>query len=291
MGTRASDVVAYIDATSSYVKQCIHCQRFKGSTGLQQPFKELPSVGKPLERIGIDLTDMIAGSQGYRYVLSVVDHFSRFYPLKFKRTQGVIEALAQYVTDFGAPRSIVLDNGGEFTSQAFQQFCQQHLITLYYTTPYHPQGNAITERLHRTLKTMLATLCQGHPLRWPRLLQTCQTTMNAAVHTSIAQQPYFAFFSRPAPRSVGTRLPTITGEEDDISIALRVIKETQEKMTRKYHEVAYRKRKEQILNSGALVWVNREGNEPGVCKKLCVKWNGAYQAYQVVEVLRDVEVL
>ncbi len=137
---------------------------------------QLPSVGKPLERVGIDLTDMIAGSQSYRYVLSVVDHFSRyvkFYPLNSKHTQRVIEALAQYVTDFGAPHNIVLDNGGEFTSHAFLQFCQQHLITLYNTTPYHPQGNAITERLHRTLKTMLAILlCQGHPLRWPRLLQT-----------------------------------------------------------------------------------------------------------------------
>ncbi len=159
---------------SNYVKQCVTCQRFKGQTGLQQPFQELPSVGKPFERVGIDLTDTIAGSQGYRYVLSVVDHFSRyvkFYLLKSKHTQGIIEALAQYVTDFGAPHSIVLDNGGEFTSQTFQQFCQQHLITLYYTTPYHPQGIAITERLHRTLKTILATLSQGHPLRWPRLLQ------------------------------------------------------------------------------------------------------------------------
>ncbi len=119
---------------SNYVKQCIPCQRFKEPTGLQQPFKELPSVGKPLERKGIYLTDINAGSQVYKYVLSVVDHFSRyvkFYPLKSKHTQGVIEALAQYVTDFGAPHSIVLDNGGEFTSQAFQHFCQQHLITLY----------------------------------------------------------------------------------------------------------------------------------------------------------------
>ncbi len=49
---------------SNYVKQCIPCQRFKGSTELQQPFKGLPSIGKPLERIGIDLTDMIAESQG-----------------------------------------------------------------------------------------------------------------------------------------------------------------------------------------------------------------------------------
>ncbi len=41
-------------------------------------------MGRPLERVGIDLTDMIAGSQGHRYVFTV-DHYSRFvkfYPLK-----------------------------------------------------------------------------------------------------------------------------------------------------------------------------------------------------------------
>ncbi len=108
--------------------------------------------------------------------------------------------------------------------------------------------------------------------------------MNVAVHTSTSQQLYFAFFSRPAPRVVGTRLPTITGGENDISIARRVIKETQEKMTRKYREVANRKCNEQKVNSSALVWIKREVNEPGVCKKLCVKWNGPYK---LVEVLRD----
>ncbi len=108
--------------------------------------------------------------------------------------------------------------------------------------------------------------------------------MNAANYTSTAQQPYFAFFSRLAPRVVGTRLPTITCVEDNISIVRSVIKETQKKMTRKYREVANWKRKEQKVNSGALVWVKREVNEPGVCKKLCVKWNSPYK---VVEVLRD----
>ena len=274
-----------VDVTN-YVKQCVTCQRFKGQAGLQQPFQELPSVGQPLERVGIDLTDMISGSQGYRYVFTIVDHFSRFvkfFPLKSKNTHGVIEALEQYVTDFGTPRGIVLDNGGEFTSQDFKDFCQRHLITLYYTTPYHPQGNAITERLHRTLKSILATLCQGHPLRWPRLLQTCQATMNAAVHTSIAQQPYFAFFSRHAPRLVGTRLPTVDGEVDDFDVARQVIRETHEKMTQRYRRVANRKRKEQRVDIGALVWIKRETTESGVCKKLSVRWNGPYQ---VVEVLR-----
>ena len=94
-----------VDVTN-YVKQNVTSQRFKGQAGLQQPFQELPSVGKPLERVGIDLTDMISGSEGYRYVFTIVDHFSRFvkfYSLKSKHTHGVIEALEQYVTDFGAP--------------------------------------------------------------------------------------------------------------------------------------------------------------------------------------------
>ena len=270
-----------------YVKQCSTCQRYKSHPGLQQPWRELPPVGQPLDRVGIDLTDMIAGAQGYRYVMTVVDHYSRFvkfYPLKTKHTQTVIEALEQYVADFGPPQGIVLDNGGEFTSQAFQQFCKGHLITLYYTTPYHPQGNGVVERMHRTLKSVLAALCQGHPLRWPRLLQSCQTAMNAAVHTTTGCQPYFAFFSRYAPSLVGSRLPVVDGEEDDLTVAHRIIRETHEKMSRKYRSIANRNRKDQRVEAESLVWVKRETTDPGVCKKLCVRWDGPYR---VVQVLRE----
>ncbi len=53
-----------------YVKNCITCQRFKGHTGLQQLWKEPPHVSKPMERMGIDLTDMVAEVQGFRYVMT-----------------------------------------------------------------------------------------------------------------------------------------------------------------------------------------------------------------------------
>ncbi len=113
------------------------------------------------------MTDCV---QGYRYVLTVVDHYSRFvtfFPLKTKHTHNIIEHMWQYVADYGPPSNIVMDNGGKFISKDFRDFCTRHSITACYTTPYHPQGNGITERMHRTLKSVLAALCQRHPLRGP----------------------------------------------------------------------------------------------------------------------------
>ncbi|MPC63915.1 hypothetical protein E2C01_058024 [Portunus trituberculatus] len=116
------------------------------------------------------------------------------------------------------------------------------------------------------------------------IVAKCETTMNAAVHTSTAHQPNLTFFSRPPMRMVRTRLPTVIGKESDLDIARRVIRETHEKITREYRSVAIRKCKEQKVELGVLVWVKRETTESRVCKKLCVKWNGPYT---VVEALRN----
>ncbi len=170
-----------------FVKQCVTCQRFKGEKGLEQQWKDLPAVSQPLERLGLDLTEMVAGNHGYRYSFTIIDHYSRymkFFILKTKQSPHITQALDNFIADYGQPRTVVADNGGEFVNRELQNFCQKHHITIYYTTPYHPQGNGVTERLHRTLKLVLATLCQGHPPLWPHLLQSCQIILNQAVHTS-----------------------------------------------------------------------------------------------------------
>ncbi len=247
----------------------------------------MPPVEKPLERVGIDLTDMVAGDQNYRYVLSVIDHYSRyikFFPLKHKHTHTVVEALDRYVADFGAPQALVADNGGEFRSQQFQTFCQRLNIQVHYTTPYNPRGNGITERMHRSLKTVLSALCQGHPLQWPRYLAACQVVLNRAIHTSTGSQPYFAFFSRHAPLNIGAPLPSVDGEEDEVAVAHKVIRDIHLKMSRKYRDIANCRRKNQTVVKGALVWVKRETTLPGTCRKLNPRWDGPFK---VVEVIRE----
>lgn len=270
-----------------YCKRCPLCQQIKGSSGLQQQWKELPAVDRPLERIGIDLSDMTAGNQGFRYVMTVIDSYSRytiFYPLKTKRAEEVVHNLRNYTTVFGTPKAVCCDNGGEFRAGVFKEFCRRHHITVHHTTPYHPRGNAQTERQHRSLKMVLTALCKGHPLRWPTVLSQCQQILNQSVHTSTAQQPYFAFFSRHAPRTAGGDFPEVEGDEEGKAEAHALLLETQKKMCRQSRQIANRCRTNQRVDVETLVLVKNETPIAGTCKKLNFRWWGPFK---VRTVLRD----
>ena len=269
----------------AFVKNCLTCQRHKPSGGLQQPFRELPPVKRPLDRIGIDLTDMVSGANGYRYVLTVIDHYSRyvkFYPMRSKTTEEVCKNFSSFLQDFGTPLSVILDNGAEFTSTQFRTLLTRYQINLGYITPYHPQGNGVTERMHRTMKTVLNTLCRGNPYQWPKYLGETQRVLNNALHTTIGEQPHYAFFSRRAQRYVPGVRPQFSDEPDEEAIekAHQVIYETQKEMARKYISQANKHRKTQSVEVGALVWVKSEVAMPNTSRKLNPRWTGPYRVLE-----------
>ena len=43
------------------------------------------------------------------------------------------------------------DNGGEFCSHVFDDYCAQEGIVRHHTTPYTPQQNDVAERMNRTI--------------------------------------------------------------------------------------------------------------------------------------------
>ncbi|MEL7520689.1 MAG: RNase H-like domain-containing protein, partial [Cyanobacteria bacterium J06553_1] len=281
----------------NWVNSCVTCQRTKGTKGLTHHWREVPQTTHPLERISIDLTDMVAGTEGLRFVLSVIDGYSRFvrlYPLKTKGAEGVVKALEEFIRAYGKPEAILSDNGGEFVNRTFRKFREAQGITHMRSTPYHPQGNSVVERMHATLKKILATLCEGSPNRWPRLLPTCESIMNQSVHSTTGCQPHFAFLGRYPRRRVGARLPEFDIDQEDLKLAHESILVTSQRQLQAYRKAKNVKRPNDQVTVTSWVWVRLETGKPGTSRKLNEKWAGPYEVVEINErsgtyVLKDLQ--
>jgi len=113
----------------------------------------MPEVTQPMEGVSVDLIDLQGSTNGNRYVLSIIDHFTRYLPLiplPNKEAQTVADAfIKDYVTLFGPPRLLVADNGREFQNRLFSQVCRIIQTKTSYTTRYHPEANGMIERSKR----------------------------------------------------------------------------------------------------------------------------------------------
>jgi transposase InsO family protein len=79
---------------------------------------------------------------------------------KFKELKALIENLSE--------RKIKIlrsDNGGEYTSKEFVNFCKDVKIKRELTTPYNPQQNSVAERKNRMIMEVVKTMIHDQDLR------------------------------------------------------------------------------------------------------------------------------
>ncbi len=146
---------------------------------------------------------------------------------------------------------LLADNAREFRSDRLKEWCRDNGIKLVHSTPYHPQGNSISERMHGTMKSVLTTLCKGQPTKWPQYIKKCQRILNSATHEATGEQPYFLMFNRRAPRLIGAELPQI-GQDSDLEVALDVVRRTNVEQARKWRGRANMGKKNRRVGEGQL---------------------------------------
>jgi putative transposase len=64
----------------------------------------------------------------------------------------VIRVLEQLIEMHGKPQALRADNGAEFTSIAFTEWCEEQQIQLWFIEPGKPDQNAFIERFNRTYR-------------------------------------------------------------------------------------------------------------------------------------------
>ena len=97
----------------------------------------------------------------------------------------VSEALLWHVVPyFGTPRRLLSDRGCEFVGDVWGKLMLSLGIQRVLTSPYHPEGNAINERSHRTLNNMLrARLLEGTSSKaWVEKVPGIMLALNAMTH-------------------------------------------------------------------------------------------------------------
>jgi len=130
-------------------------------------------------------------NSGYRYILTVIDIFSRFSwarPLKTKRGEEVASAFKDIFDEGRIPRRIQTDEGREFYNTHVQSLFQQYNIELFSVKSAYKA--AIVERFNRTLKNKLYryfTFSTKH--NWTNVLQDIVYSYNHSVHRTLGCTP------------------------------------------------------------------------------------------------------
>ena len=163
-----------------WVKKCSRCQHAAKSPPRQEPIPwELPRG--PWSRLHIDFAGPLDGL--YYFVL--VDAFSRWpevVPLSHATSTSTISTLRRIFSVHGVPEVIVSDNGTQFTSSLFKDFCRALNIQHIHSPPYHPQSNGQAERFVDTFKRALLKSRGEGPMEevLQTFLFTYRTTPNPA---------------------------------------------------------------------------------------------------------------
>ena len=109
------------------------------------PHRTTSRAEAPLDLVHIDTAGPFPESLGgSRYVVMFVGSASRFqrpYGTRDKSASAILGVLQRFVADMGAPRAFRTDNGTEYTSSAFVDYCDSVQIRRELTAPYTPQQN------------------------------------------------------------------------------------------------------------------------------------------------------
>lgn len=178
-----------------FVESCVSCQRSKVHRHNKAPVEKLPFPDSRFRHVHMDLVGPLPPSNGNRYLLTVVDRFSRWpeaIPLPDMTAETVARAFVDtWISRFGVPDTITTDQGRQFESDLFRELSKSIGARHIRTTAYHPQSNGLVERFHRTLKaSIMAVDKKNWCTQLPVILLGLRTAYRTDFGCSVAELVY-----------------------------------------------------------------------------------------------------
>jgi transposase InsO family protein len=163
---------------------CKHCQQGK-QTKTRFKSKEY-STTKPLEIVHTDLVGPTTTKclKGERYFMLLVDDYTRMIAVCFLKNKSeafenfkIYKEMVENEMD-SRIKCLRSDNGGEFTSKEFMDYCNNHGIKRQFSVARTPQQNGVVERKNRTIQEMARTMIMDSKLTYIFWTKAVHTTFH-----------------------------------------------------------------------------------------------------------------
>jgi transposase InsO family protein len=155
----------------------------------------------------IDMSNYASQNNQYRYILNVIDIFSRKVWLKALKTKTdtATAKVFQEILDQAdiTPDVLKTDNGGEFLGN-FQRLCEEKKIKHIFTESHTPTQNAVVERANQDVRKIIRYFfLEDNNFQWKNKLERIEQNKNQAFNASIKGIPEQIW--TPTKKRINTR--------------------------------------------------------------------------------------
>ncbi len=174
----------------AYIRKCEACSKAKPSLYPPAPYSSYVPEG-PWEVVSIDLAGPYCKSSKQSTVLfillDVISKWVEIFPLRKAKAEAIIKCMQEVFFTFGVPRVIISDNGSQFVSNIYLDFCRLFGITPFHQSPYHANSNP-TERYVGTIKGLIrASISKSKD--WDKYAKEIAFALNSSVSESTSFTP------------------------------------------------------------------------------------------------------
>lgn len=273
-----------------YISHCLVCTTQKShhgpKQGLLHPIEKTPI---PFHTLHLDCTGPFTQArQGYKYILLIIDAFTKFCllkPLKTMAAQELVDTVRDSVTLFGTPSLIITDRGSNFSSKQLQALFTEWQVEHHMIATGTPRGNGQVERYVTTVTNMLSTMCSPES-DWPSELWRVQQSINTTVQKSTGFTPMRLLIGRDSNiPCIQARLDELAHNDEcnqldvrsDRQLAQQRLKDEADKFKRRFDST---RRDNITYKIGDFVYVNQDHRRND---KLKEKFKGPYEILDILE--------
>ncbi|GFU78227.1 retrovirus-related Pol polyprotein from transposon 297 [Trichonephila clavipes] len=228
----------------------------------------------------------------YRYLEnpddgSVNATWSELIPLRKAPAQAIANALFEnYISRYGAPISLISDNGPQFISEVFEHLSHRLDIQHMKTVTYRPQAN-LTERVNRNLVQMIACFVKENHENWDRFFHEFAFALRTSVNETTNKTPAELFLGKKIITPFSKLINVTEGAEyvgRNIEKLFDESRQNMRKQHKNWEKYYNRKRREVSIKVNDLVlvqthFISAVGRR--VVGKFMPKFEGPYRVLEV----------